>query len=920
MTIRPLVLAAVLALSFTSSGCDPSAYEAEVAELAAGFQRPNYVDYADEGRIFVVDNRCARWPEDDPERPVAPDCPSPFDEAPRFEGAVEGCPITYFPPRLDDSGLFDEPACGVREVTDMEEAQRLLRIHRWIDVNPSFNGVESAQTVALSKLIDRYGLHEEGDPVRALLLVYLPMGPELGRVDWEADPDTVLEQRTDELLRTMCGKYPVEHPTFEERLGSLIDGVTDLDDSVVVTSSSYSAHQVMNVVRDRDNVFWYDINPTFGAFVGDGSPGYDELCVMGECEDSVLDGYTERYSCSPNPLIFDWLYDLEHSTVTQCLLASRGDCVSQYAFGVGLSFQAGDPAELLTHENSCAYPEQMQHDWIIPVDADAATTFDLWGDPNKSEDRVLDAQTSTAWVGPGGTSLLWYSAEVFSTIDTPGGAMPLYGPEMRWSYWSPERTHDALWANLNERPGNTKIQLVQASGTGDDCSDTDNTRRDCSESERARTADADHFEFYDIGVPIGGPDGHGPYNFMWDEFEACPGLWDPTDCPECRVADGIAQGTHADDDLVFSYVDPGHGTRVLPANRMRHRDVIYLPPAGVTYVRPQMLDELQLLDSIFDGPLTPNRDEQFHIAATPSRVDLRADVYPADDLQHDDEVLSVHLEVDDATWSVFDGAPHTARRQLTYDADWPTDALTSPSGRYHDLAGAWFDVGGGYTSLDPCDPQQATDEGKADVLRVLVMRSEVDPGDQLQRLYPAPVPDVIDFAPPPTVDSTSIVPLTMGAFTLLDEVPAVTITPRGTDTPGAVAFEATPAGPPRETSMGDTHTYFAWWDVLETWCDAYPADGAMCGGTLAESPPETLLVTLRVEASNSEGNSFWVEREVLVLRGEDVYAYTCAGSCGDMSPSGCWCDEWCSWFGDCCPDVTEVCGLPYACDGRSWCP
>jgi hypothetical protein len=34
---------------------------------------------------------------------------------------------------------------------------------------------------------------------------------------------------------------------------------------------------------------------------------------------------------------------------------------------------------------------------------------------------------------------------------------------------------------------------------------------------------------------------------------------------------------------------------------------------------------------------------------------------------------------------------------------------------------------------------------------------------------------------------------------------------------------------------------------------------------------------------------------------------TCAGSCGEQSPDGCWCDDLCSGYGDCCGDFEQVC-------------
>jgi subtilisin family serine protease len=35
---------------------------------------------------------------------------------------------------------------------------------------------------------------------------------------------------------------------------------------------------------------------------------------------------------------------------------------------------------------------------------------------------------------------------------------------------------------------------------------------------------------------------------------------------------------------------------------------------------------------------------------------------------------------------------------------------------------------------------------------------------------------------------------------------------------------------------------------------------------------------------------------------------SCQGSCGDRAPSGCFCDFFCSVFGDCCPDKRQTCG------------
>lgn len=46
---------------------------------------------------------------------------------------------------------------------------------------------------------------------------------------------------------------------------------------------------------------------------------------------------------------------------------------------------------------------------------------------------------------------------------------------------------------------------------------------------------------------------------------------------------------------------------------------------------------------------------------------------------------------------------------------------------------------------------------------------------------------------------------------------------------------------------------------------------------------------------------------------------SCAGACGEESPDGCFCDELCGEYGDCCPDYEPVCN-PNVCDDDGDCP
>merc|ERR1719181_2053402 len=38
---------------------------------------------------------------------------------------------------------------------------------------------------------------------------------------------------------------------------------------------------------------------------------------------------------------------------------------------------------------------------------------------------------------------------------------------------------------------------------------------------------------------------------------------------------------------------------------------------------------------------------------------------------------------------------------------------------------------------------------------------------------------------------------------------------------------------------------------------------------------------------------------------------SCGGSAG-----GCWCDDLCTWYNDCCDDKTELCGYDGSCGGK----
>lgn len=67
---------------------------------------------------------------------------------------------------------------------------------------------------------------------------------------------------------------------------------------------------------------------------------------------------------------------------------------------------------------------------------------------------------------------------------------------------------------------------------------------------------------------------------------------------------------------------------------------------------------------------------------------------------------------------------------------------------------------------------------------------------------------------------------------------------------------------------------------------------------------------------------------LLLIGTPDAAAQSCVGYCDEQTPAGCWCDDQCETYGDCCDDYLAVCVVEPgtcagACDGQSaggcWC-
>lgn len=77
------------------------------------------------------------------------------------------------------------------------------------------------------------------------------------------------------------------------------------------------------------------------------------------------------------------------------------------------------------------------------------------------------------------------------------------------------------------------------------------------------------------------------------------------------------------------------------------------------------------------------------------------------------------------------------------------------------------------------------------------------------------------------------------------------------------------------------------------------------------SPAQVTAAVLDVATPLIDGLGAYL----LLFNDFDVDANTCADSCGGQAPGGCFCDELCVGFGDCCSDYADQCN-PSSCFGR----
>ncbi|RMF76585.1 MAG: hypothetical protein D6738_01095 [Acidobacteria bacterium] len=119
------------------------------------------------------------------------------------------------------------------------------------------------------------------------------------------------------------------------------------------------------------------------------------------------------------------------------------------------------------------------------------------------------------------------------------------------------------------------------------------------------------------------------------------------------------------------------------------------------------------------------------------------------------------------------------------------------------------------------------------------------------------------------------------------------------------------------TDVGPNYGFASWVDVCEV-PDCHvgsPGSGSYCSTSCkcdagegdCDSDAECNAgLTCVSNVGPNYGWASWVD--VCEESGGGSDPNSCVGHCGTQAPGGCWCDSACSFYGDCCPDKTSVCG------------
>ncbi len=811
--MRRTVLLAILCL--VCAGCGKEAMEAFVDDL----MHPEFnVDYADEGRIFVLVNHCLEH----------------TDEA-RYRACSMSGP--------DSAGLSVQVIPFAPD--QVAQAIPYAREYRWVTVNPSFSSLDGGIVMAATqlKIMKR----------RGVVLVYLPQGPDKTRVDY-----TDYDSRWHEANRYMCGGYKQDFPVFQQVLNQLVDGVTQpvagqdglapLPLSLVVSAYSYSVHQALEVVRDKPRVFFVNMAPSFGMQQWRGSPDHDISSSDNDCMPfGPIDSYHELdFEKYPNPHVKTYIDNLATSTVRQCILVSYGDCTS-------LSFRGMTLSGYTSLGIGCKEPNpppEIVRGWD-PM-APRASSYTLVP-PNEIGPRLFSCADPARW----DDNACWSGGEQWLT----------------YYYGADTRILKAINANLAT---NDRIRLF---GVMTPSKAEDTTWGQTLTEQFGENAWVGHMGYWmNGGTPdlLAPPPNIEEVTANWhikDVLAQCTAAFPPETCPECEDAGdwSNSRNPEAGTDLWWQQEPRRLEDPTRQPDRVMDNDIVYVP---INRSFPETLGagSLPQAQEEMRAKWGPAAEERMHISALQNQVMFWLYTVPPAARG----VLRVMFQ-DDNTWLHVAGAGdcrtpmvETLRR---YDYDFPR--LLEAGGAYADLVGAWSDVRIRWWDdlYGTClDPAPSYGSGRR---RVLVMKLEIPQETQdgvFMRALREPIPDIRDVVVPPEAEANVLM-----SFLPTIYVPAAStltgVTATLSTSGGSVTLTHEPLG--RECAGGDclragTYEYHRFTgSARDVWCTIHRSD-ALCGGRSIGTTPVT--ATLRIEAFNGEGHEFRQTWTMRVRRCEDCDA------------------------------------------------
>lgn len=781
----------LIALCLTLIGCSKSMME----DFVDSYMHDAYnVDYADEGKIFVLINHCL-----EAETSEAYDSCSlrqPWGPASSDEIGVE---VLNFAPN------------------EVENVLPYVREYQWITINPSFSSLGGAVVMASTQLkIMEW---------RGVVLVYLPQGPR------KASDYSDYDERWYEANRYMCGGWQQEFPIFQSVLTGLVEGVTEPDPTegnalrtLTVSAYSYSVHQALEVVKDNPDILFLNIAPSFGMQQFRGDPDHEytgSLCRAYSVVDSYHELDFEKY---PNPHVATYIDNVATAQVPQCLLTSFGDCTS-------LSFRGMSLAESNDLNIGCKdlvpIPERVRG-WD-PFDP-ATTSYVM-----ESDETTFDCTDPADWAD--------------ATCWTNSSSAYLYG--------SDERILKAVIANQQTRDRIRIWPVKTPFAYSDETWNQSYTTNYGENAYVGHMGFWMNGNQPDLVVPAPNIEEVQANWHFTHYLTQCTSAFNAEECPACSDADDWANGRNPDPGGAIYWVADPRAIPVLPKfhpeDQLKNNDIIFVPIHGDLPGVQEPGGLLDALDALSEKWGADVATDSGHISAVEDSAALQLVTVPegARGVSAIDLIVDLTQEpvlecgtptpetIHETTWTV----PQLFTSGGRYEG---------LAGAWFDLGISWWDD----ANSTSCGVYGNHDISETH--RILVMKLDVPAtpgeGDFIGALDD-PVPDIRAITAP---DLQSCRPAEVIAQIYAhpaSELASVKVevdnTIGNTQILGVYDWEECVEN---NCDLYGTDLWYRFeWNVYDTWCNHYPND-SFCGGSETN---DFLQVDFRVRAENTEGNEFF---------------------------------------------------------------